>query len=164
MARAREGDALSKEPPSYRAEGENEPPGPDTQCRLRGETAAASDAASCGTHAAAGGSLLAPARARTFYAAADALGAGEHDLAPALQRWLEAAPPREAHAFLRFLAWLEQVPRVTPAGRHGYAWLPREARARWLTALAWAPLPGVARAVAALRAVVAEALQWPPGP
>jgi len=108
--------------------------------------------------------VLAPARARTFYAVADALGAGERDLAPALASLLAAAPAAEARALLRFLAWLEHAPRVTPAGRHGFAWLPRDARAHWLARVARLPVPGVARATATLRALVAAAGQSPPGP
>jgi len=107
---------------------------------------------------------LPPRRARTFYAVADALGAGERDLAPALARWLASAPAGEARALLRFLALLEQLPRATRAGRHGFAWLPRETRARWLDAFGRAPLPGLARRVSTLRAIVAGALQSPPGP
>lgn len=111
-----------------------------------------------------GAPALAPARVRTFYAVADALGAGERDLAPALARWLATAPVRDARALLRFLVWLEHVPRVTLAGRRGFAWLPREARARWLERVARWPLGDCVRAAAALRAIVAHAPQSPPGP
>lgn len=111
-----------------------------------------------------GAGPLAPRRARTFYAVADALGAGERDLAPDLARWLEAAPAREARGLLRFLALLEQLPRATRAGRHGFAWLSRDARRRWIDALARAPLPAVSHHVGTLRGIVAGALQSPPGP
>jgi len=107
---------------------------------------------------------LPAARSRTFYAVADALGAGDRDLAPALAAWLSAASPRDARALLRFLALLEQLPRATRAGHRGFAWLPRALRARWLDAVSRAPLPGAARHVATLRGIVREGLQSPPGP
>jgi hypothetical protein len=108
---------------------------------------------------------LAPRRARTVYALADAWlpaaegrpGGGDVDLVPALEASLALASPAERRALARWLIGLEWIPRLTRAGRRGFSWLPREARARWLEAGSRCPLPAVRAATARWRSLVESA-------
>jgi len=111
---------------------------------------------------------LTPAQGRVLYALADAWwpppgdaaagrGGGDVDVAPAVADALARLAPGERRALLRWLALVEWLPRATPAGRHGFAWLPRDARARWLAALARSPLPPLRRGAEAWRRILDEA-------
>jgi hypothetical protein len=104
---------------------------------------------------------LPPRAARTFYAVADALappdggpGAGDVDLAPALEARAAGWSARRRAALLAFLAGLEALPRL--AARGGFAWLPRADRARLLARVERVPLPGVGGEARRLRALVAD--------
>jgi DNA-directed RNA polymerase specialized sigma24 family protein len=113
---------------------------------------------------------IAARRARTVYALADAwlppreadgadadAGGGALDGAPALAAALAALPPGRRRALLGALALLEHLPRLSREGRHGFAWMSREARRRWLDACARSDLPPVRRATARWRALVESA-------
>lgn len=108
---------------------------------------------------------LSAAHARTVYALADAWwppagdpagprGGGDIDVAPDVEAALARLPSRERRGLLRWLAWVEWLPRATRAGRHGFAWLPREARARWLERMGRSAFPPLRRGAAAWRRLV----------
>jgi hypothetical protein len=103
---------------------------------------------------------LSPRNARTFYAAADALappdggpGAGDVDLAPALDARLAGWGAARRTSLLAFLVALEALPRL--AGRGGFSWLPRADRARLLARVERWPLPGLRGEARRLRELVA---------
>ena len=103
--------------------------------------------------------------ARVFYGVADAWipprdgapGGGDLDVVAALAPQLRT--PRERRALERTLWLLEWSPRDLLRSRRGLAWMERDARRAWLDRLAASRLEGVRRALASLRARVADSYE-----
>ena len=104
---------------------------------------------------------LSPSAARTFYNAADAIvprgrghGAGDRDLAPALEARLATWGRARRLGLALLLHALEWQPRL--ALRGGFSWLPCEERARLLGGWEASRLPPRRAAGRALRRLVEE--------
>lgn len=110
------------------------------------------------------GRVLSPRACRTLYNVADALlpagpgpGAGDVDLAPAVERALRGQGVAAVRRTWLVLALLEWWPILVLRGRRSFSWTPLEGRRRLLAAWRQSRLAPRRHALASLEALVLEA-------
>lgn len=110
------------------------------------------------------GRVLSPRACRTLYNVADALvpagpgpGAGDVDLAPAVERSLRGQGVGAVRRAWLVLALLEWWPILTGRGRRSFSWTPLEGRRRLLSRWRESRLAARRRALASVETLVLEA-------